>query len=105
MRAPRAIGIMLVIAVSLGLAGCNSSGSNPRGPDSIVTVTDDGVELHLDLYPVAAQRPPGLLLLHRYGADCHVWDAFARAAQREGYFTAALDLRGHGRSGRPSAVR
>lgn len=98
MRAPRAVGIVLGIAVILGLAGCSGSGQNPRGPDAIMTATDDGVELHVVVYPVSAQRPPGLILLHRYGADSHVWDAFARAAQREGYLTAVVDLRGHGRS-------
>lgn len=100
MRAPRAAGIVFAIAVMLGLAGCSGTASSPLGPESIITATDDGVELRMVVYPVPGQRPPSLVLLHRYGADNHVWDVFARAAQQAGYLVAAVDLRGHGRSKR-----
>lgn len=65
-----------------------------------MTVTSaDGVSVAVAVYaPAHVSRPPGLVLVHRYGSDHASWDGFARAARDAGMLVAALDLRGHGGS-------
>jgi len=63
----------------------------------------DGVILAATLYRPPAQRPPGLILVHRYGADRHSWDAVASRLREAGYMALAIDLRGHGERTRRQA--
>lgn len=66
--------------------------------------TEDGVALVARLYIPDGDRPPGLLLAHGPGRDRAVWESFAELARRRGYLVLALDLRGHGQSGRPENI-
>lgn len=67
--------------------------------------TDDGVQLAATMYPAMGAYPPGLILVHRYGADASSWRSFAITAQREGYQIIAPDLRGHGGSKQQGETR
>ena len=62
--------------------------------------TYDLVELHASFeMPVGVPAPvPAVLLLHGYGEDRAVWNAFTRELLNRGWAVMALDLRGHGES-------
>jgi pimeloyl-ACP methyl ester carboxylesterase len=65
-------------------------------PGERTTLSADGVEIH---YTVAGQGRPALVLVHCWACDRHLWDdAVERFRGR--YQTVALDLAGHGASGR-----
>lgn len=81
-----------------------------------VTVTE-GVELAVDTWtpemdgprlatvePVAVREGPKLpafLLVHGLASNARLWDGVAARLVADGYITAAVDLRGHGRSSKP----
>ncbi|MCK5861025.1 MAG: alpha/beta fold hydrolase [Candidatus Hydrogenedentes bacterium] len=50
------------------------------------------------MYVPAAEAPPGILLLHRYGGNRKLWEQVASILQQQGIMVLALDLRGHGDS-------
>lgn len=56
-------------------------------------------------YGVDTPAPPGIILIHRLGADRTAWGPFAQHAQRNGYACLAFDLRGHGESVRRDGER
>ncbi|MCC6699376.1 MAG: alpha/beta fold hydrolase [Candidatus Hydrogenedentes bacterium] len=80
--------------------GCGAPDETPAfgTPQDLALLTTDTVELAATLYPPARKNPPGLILVHdRLGSRAH-FAAFAARAQREGYLSIAVDLRGHGGS-------
>lgn len=91
--------------LSLTGAGCGAAPSSVPAANvqSITRTTQDGVELTIDLYrpdpsPPPGTKSPGLVLVHMLGKDRATWQNFAQRASHEGYYCAALDLRGHGGS-------
>lgn len=50
---------------------------------------------------LADSRTPPVLLVHGMGSDHSTWRPFASILRRAGRAVIAVDLRGHGRSGRP----
>lgn len=80
--------------------GCGAPDETPviATPQDLTLLTSDAVELAATLYPPAGENSPGLILVHdRLGSRGH-FAAFAARAQREGYLSIAIDLRGHGGS-------
>lgn len=97
-KKPSLWGAAALAALALG-AGC---GARPElaEPAALAGRADDGLAVHARLYaPLPGDHPPpGLLLVHRLGADHTSWDFFAERARRAGHLVVALDLRGHGKS-------
>ena len=60
--------------------------------------TGDGLTLAATLHRPDRPGPPGLILVHRYGAGQASWDAFAETLRQAGIMSIAFDLRGHGGS-------
>jgi pimeloyl-ACP methyl ester carboxylesterase len=60
--------------------------------------TDDGLTLAATLRRPERANPPGIVLVHRYGAGQGSWDALAETLRQAGFMTIAFDLRGHGAS-------
>lgn len=59
--------------------------------------TSDGVNIAYDWYP--AEKPAGYLVLaHMMPATKASWKEFAEVAQKQGFASIAIDLRGHGES-------
>lgn len=59
--------------------------------------TSDGVNIAYDLYDVA--NPKGyIVLVHMMPATKESWQVFASKLQNAGYFSIAVDMRGHGQS-------
>ena len=92
----------LLLTVLIVLAeGSSCARRDTAADERLLTVSsEDGVSLGLTLYSPRGgeERPAGLVLVHRYGADRKAWEAFARLARERGILAAAVDLRGHGES-------
>src|SRR5690606_38110518 len=74
-------------------------GKRPQATDSALQfAAPDGVIVSAHRYAPIQARPPGLILLHRLGADNRSWTPFAVQAQQAGYLLLSVDLRGHGGS-------
>lgn len=73
----------------------------PPAPRSLTVAGDEGLPIH-----VVAWSDEGvpLVLLHGFGNDATIWSDFAPAVAPY-YRTLAVDLRGHGDSGRDAASR
>ncbi len=67
-------------------------------PESHFFLTDDGIRLHYLLWP-NPESASCCLLLHGFTNDAHIWDGLAAHLQQN-HTVIALDLRGHGDSGR-----
>lgn len=78
------------------LGGCRER-ADPK-IESVSLDAADGVRLAARIFRPRADSPPGLILVHRLGADHAAWDPFAYQAQLAGYMAISLDLRGHGES-------
>lgn len=89
-----------IAVAAMLLTGCERQRDRQSTREDISFTSADGFPLAATLYSPAAQRPPGLILLHMYGADRTAWQTFAEAARRGGYMSLAFDLRGHGASTR-----
>jgi pimeloyl-ACP methyl ester carboxylesterase len=65
--------------------------------------TPSGVTLVFDLTPAPAddRSGTGFLLVHGLASNARLWDGVARHLAESGFSSAAVDLRGHGRSGKP----
>jgi len=97
-------GCRLLIAAWAALsAGCSGPATSPA--ETVRFTTRDGFKIGGTLYQPDADRPPALLLAHRYGEDRHTWDGFAERMRRAGYMVLAFDLRGHGASGEQEGDR
>lgn len=100
-----------ILALLLLLGGLVSCQDRPADPPAVPPAkdisftTEDGLALHATVYPADAPSPPGLLLVHGRGTERGEWTGFARDAQREGYMSLAIDLRGHGESAMQDARR
>ncbi len=103
---------MKLCLASLGavlLSGCLSfhAGVPPGAPEKATFVEIDGAPIHyIDASPPSAapdKARPAVVLVHGYGATLNEWSAVSRALQGRGYRTLALDMLGHGWSGRPEA--
>lgn len=99
-RPRAALALAWCVAAAAALASC----AQPEGKDAArreqTLETADGWLLAVSVFPAAAEKAPGLLLVHGYGAGREVWEHFARRAQQDGYCCVAVDLRGHGGSRR-----
>lgn len=95
----RMCSLFIAVLAVLGMS-CSSGGGKTPGERRVSLSSDDGVSLGLTLYEPRGEagKPPGLVLVHRYGADRNVWEGFARAAREAGMMVVAVDLRGHGDS-------
>jgi pimeloyl-ACP methyl ester carboxylesterase len=58
-----------------------------------------GVGLVVDV--VAGTKPIGFLLVHGLASNARLWDGVVRELTAGGFASAAVDLRGHGRSDKP----
>lgn len=75
--------------------GCRAA----RSPERTITFTGaSGANVHATIYSPPAKSGPGLILLHQAGSSRESWTAFAQMARADGYFSIAIDLRGHGAS-------
>ena len=98
--------MMLGVQFCLLTLGCGVRDDAPAigAPQNLTLLTSDAVQLAATLYPPARKNPPGLVLVHdRLGSRGH-FAAFAARAQREGYLSIAIDLRGHGGSAGPNGT-
>ena len=70
----------------------------PAFPEPVDTsiIGDDGMRIAATYFPVHAENPPGLILIHAMHGHRDDWRRFARAAQRAGFASLSFDLRGHG---------
>ena len=77
---------------------------NDNGP---AFQTLDRVDLRASFeMPTGVPAPiPSVLLLHGYGEDRFVWEAFKRQLLSRGWAVMSLDLRGHGQSTTKNSVR
>lgn len=60
-----------------------------------------GVGLAVDLVTPEPPAPLGFLLVHGLASNARLWDGVAGELAAAGYASAAVDLRGHGRSDKP----
>ena len=90
---------MLTESLDVGLELARAvTGPVPRR-DAVVTTRE--VELHCVIW--GRDQDPPVLLVHGNGAHAHWWDPLVPLLVR-GRRLIALDLRGHGRSGRPREI-
>ncbi|WP_068154346.1 alpha/beta fold hydrolase [Rhodococcus phenolicus] len=69
--------------------------------ETVLTVEPNGVAIaYRDSAPSAGTHPVPVVLVHGMGGDSRTWDRFARSLVAAGRRVVAVDLRGHGRSGR-----
>ncbi len=91
--------VFFITLLAIPVLWCCSRSERVQDGGEIKVTSGDGVSVAISLYvPAHASRPPGLILVHRYGADRAVWGGFAQAARDAGMLVAAVDLRGHGGS-------
>jgi len=70
------------------------------------TAEPNGVAIaYRDIAPQSGADPVPVVLVHGLGGDGRTWGRFARTLARSGRRVVAVDLRGHGRSGRASSYR
>jgi pimeloyl-ACP methyl ester carboxylesterase len=79
---------------------CTLASALDRPPcaEQLVLRTEDGVRLHGVLYRAATPRKTALLLVHGFGGEFYggYFTSLSQAAAREGYTTAAVNMRDHG---------
>lgn len=102
-RAPEVYRVAVFLGLVVLLGGCRPGAPDIPAARPLDLRTNDGVHVAAWLYAPGrtlreGQAPPGLLFVHRYGADHQSWVPFIRATQAEGYLCLAIDLRGHGAS-------
>lgn len=93
-RRPRPL-VFFLAATSLLGAGCRVGGSPER---AIRFEGANNSSVHATIFSPAAKSGPGLILLHQAGSSRESWTSFAQLARADGYFSIAIDLRGHGAS-------
>jgi len=70
--------------------------------------TEDGIELHAGYTPAEAQeseKAPIAILLHMYKQDRSTYDPLIPHLHQAGFAVLAIDMRGHGQSVGPPAMR
>jgi dienelactone hydrolase len=85
------------ILVFLLFLSCGKSGDLPS-PLTVTVQTEEGYTIATTIYAPATAKPPGIILLHRYGGDRTLWSHTASVLQQNGILALALDMRGHGES-------
>lgn len=76
-----------------------SCGKRARLEDRAETLhASDGITLPAHLFVPTRPNAPGLILVHRLGANATLWEPLAVRAQQSGYLVVTFDLRGHGAS-------
>lgn len=88
----------MATAVLVAVAGCSPDKRPESSATAVTLASSDGLKIAASLLPATLPAPPGLILVHMYGSDHSAWESFAGRAQREGYSTIAIDMRGHGDS-------
>ncbi len=95
----------LVLALAIVLLACGGSPSGPPGTASGpgaasgtegTTPSADGVPIH---YVSTGTGDAAVVLVHCWGCNLHYWDGAVRALAPR-YHVVALDLAGHGQSGK-----
>ncbi len=109
-RRPAAVAAVAPWVVSAIALAAAPSATRPAQPPAarVSFATEDGVVIVGDYAPAVPRRgekPPVAILLHDAGADRSAWKALVPALQRGGFATLAIDLRGHGESIEPPALR
>src|SRR5687768_16509320 len=66
--------------------------------------TDDGVALAATWYEPSSRPGPAVILVHMLTHTRREWEAFAQRLSSEGIGALAIDLRGHGESGRTAVA-
>lgn len=84
--------------LALVAAGCRGGGGEAPATAEVTLETTDGLRIAARRYTPRQENPPGLILVHRPGADGDNWTPFAERAQQAGYLVISPDLRGHGDS-------
>jgi len=89
-----------LINFELNVSAAETGGTRPTEANAPQFDTFDLVRLHASLeIPPGLQAPiPAVLLLHGFGEDRQVWDAFRKELLSRGWAVMALDLRAHGES-------
>lgn len=73
---------------------------------SVLTANPNGVEIaYRRVEPRVPTHPTPIALVHGMGGDSRTWDGFAKSLARRGRTVIAVDLRGHGRSGRAASYQ
>lgn len=73
---------------------------------TLLTANPNGVEIaYRRVEPRVATHPTPIALVHGMGGDSRTWDVFAKSLARRGRSVIAVDLRGHGRSGRAQSYQ
>ncbi|MCC6487627.1 MAG: alpha/beta fold hydrolase [Candidatus Hydrogenedentes bacterium] len=101
-----AFGTFSGILFCLAVLGCGPLDETPAigAPQDVTLLTSDAAQLAATLYPTARENPPGLVLVHDRLGSRALFAAFATRAQREGYLSIAVELRGHGGSTAPNGT-
>ncbi|MBX7257695.1 MAG: alpha/beta hydrolase [Candidatus Hydrogenedentes bacterium] len=97
----RLVPCVMVLTLLAAACGGRTQNATLPPPSNEILTTSDGYRIAATLYPAEKPGSPGLVLVHMLGADRSIWEGFARRAQREGYSSLAIDLRGHGDSRGP----
>lgn len=105
MGEPRFISLPAVLmrcafVAALVTCGCSAKNDVPPAASTreVTFTTSDGYTIAASIYPVDHAKPAGLVLVPMLGTTRERWQSFAQAAQREGYMSIAIDMRGHGGS-------
>lgn len=88
----------LLSVLAMLLVACGQPERRPPLPEprAVGLVGDDGTRVAATFYPADEPDAPGLLLIHGLRGHRDDWRRFARAAQRAGFASLSMDLRGHG---------
>jgi pimeloyl-ACP methyl ester carboxylesterase len=69
-------------------------------PEEVKFQTEDGVEIHADLYAAGDPNAHSVILLHAHRKDRTIWGSLLPSLTGAGFNVLNLDLRGHGDSTR-----
>ncbi len=83
----------LPLVLLLALGSCRAERAAGR---DLVFESTDGYSVGATEYAPAAKAAPGIILLPMAGSSREAWAPFQRLARSDGYFSIAIDLRGHG---------
>ena len=99
---------MIRLAAVLTLLASVQTGTAGRTPQRVTYKASDGVQIVADYYAPKAPveyGAPAVIMLHQYPSTRSSWAPLAKLFQRAGYAVLAPDLRGHGESTEPAAMK
>ncbi len=98
-----AIGVHVLALIRAGRV--ETGWPDPHSADAIThrqVTAADGVDLAVDEWRAAGTGSPPFVLVHGLASNARLWDGVATALAAAGHPVFAVDLRGHGRSSKPS---